>query len=255
MNEKELSQKVLEKIKEEKIQPKAKWEFLLKESLVWVLGTISLIVGGLAFSVVIHMSLTNDWDVYEYISESFLGFLFGTLPYFWLLFLALFVFIADYNFRHTKTGYRHKLYVIVTGSIITSMLLGGIFYVVGMGRTIDRALSENAPQYYHIMNHRRALWGHPERGLLSGVVVELVDEDNFKLKDMKNSVWMIDGDDAVMIGGMELIKEGERLRVIGKRFDDNNFKAIRIMPWIPRTGPVMKINSEIMLKWVAPQPR
>jgi hypothetical protein len=232
-DKKELSQKVLDKIKEKNIQPKPRWECLLKEYLIWIFGTGSLLVGGLAFSVVIYMFVTNDWDVYEYIDESFFGFIVATLPYFWLLFLALFIFIADYNFKQTKTGYRYKLIAIISVSVFISMFLGMVFYVAGMGKIIDRTFSENVPQYYHIMNKRMIIWKHPEKGLLSGVVVEVFSNTEFKLKDTNNIYWSVDGQGAVVMGEINLIRKGERLRIIGKRLNENNFKALRIMPWIP----------------------
>jgi len=232
-DKKELSQKVLDEIKEKNIQPKPRWEFFMRECLVWVFGTISLIVGGLAFSVIIYMFITNDWDVYEYIDESFFGFIIATLPYFWLLFLAFFIFIADYNFRQTKTGYRYKFIAIISVSIFISMFLGLVFYVAGMGKIIDRAFSENIPQYYNITNKRLIIWMHPEKGLLSGIVVEVFSDRGFKLKDTRSIYWVVDDKGAVIVGGVELIKKGRKLRIIGEKLDNGNFRALKIMPWIP----------------------
>ncbi len=228
-----LSQKVLNQIKEKNIKPKPTLEFFLRECFVWFFGTISLLVGGLVFSVIIYMFVTNDWDVYEYIDESFFSFILVTLPYFWLLFLAFFIFIADYNFKHTKTGYRYKLIFIISISILISIVLGFIFYIAGMGKIIDKAFSENIPQYYHIMNKRMIIWKHPERGLLSGIVIEVFGDSVFKMKDINNIYWFVDKKNAVIVGGLSLIEDGQRLRVIGKKIDENNFKAFKIMPWIP----------------------
>jgi len=99
MNDKNISQKVLEAIKNQKIVPKPKWTFLLKENLMWAFGIASLIVGGLAFAVIIHMVRNNDWDVYQDISGGLLQFILLTLPYFWIVFLALFIFIAHSIFQ------------------------------------------------------------------------------------------------------------------------------------------------------------
>jgi hypothetical protein len=223
----------LEEIKEKKIQPKPKWEFLLKEYLIWVFGIGSLLVGGLAFSVIIHMSITNDWDVYEYINNSLVSFILATLPYFWLMCLGIFIALAYYNFKHTKSGYHYQIHALVLVSVISSILLGGVFYSVGLGRTLDVVFSENVPAYHQFMNHRRALWKHPEKGLLAGIITEK-NGDDIKVKDFDGKTWSISLDDIIFDDDLD-IEKGSRVRLIGRVTSDGEFKAERLMPWVRRT--------------------
>jgi hypothetical protein len=67
----EFGPKLLEKIKEEKIAPKPRWTFLLKESVVWGAGSLALIVGGLVTAVVIYFFRDNSLNVYQRMDGSF----------------------------------------------------------------------------------------------------------------------------------------------------------------------------------------
>ena len=60
MEKENISKQVLEKIKDKKIKPKSKWEFLLKDYVWWFLGILALNIGGLAFSVIIYFLVNND---------------------------------------------------------------------------------------------------------------------------------------------------------------------------------------------------
>ena len=84
MSENNIPNQVLEKIKN--IRPTPRWQFLLRDYSVWILGAVSLALGSLSFSVVLFMLANNDWDIYSEISNSFFKFLLITLPYFWLVF-------------------------------------------------------------------------------------------------------------------------------------------------------------------------
>jgi hypothetical protein len=52
--EKDLSKEVLEKIKKQRLKPKSKWHFVLKDSAVWFVFAASIILGALSFSVILH---------------------------------------------------------------------------------------------------------------------------------------------------------------------------------------------------------
>lgn len=229
MHKKSLSEKVLATIKEKKIQQKAKWTFLLRDWVVKMFGLASLLVGSLAFSVIIYMMRSNSWGEYAYVSDSFLQFFLLTLPYFWIVFLILFVLIADYNIRHTKKGYRYRLPVVVLGSILVSVVLGSLFYNIGMGQTIDNVLSKNTAYYEQFINPGFKMWHNPEKGLLSGRIISIKSENKLEFADIEGHVWLVDYNvnDCVMPGHRPV--EGLQLRLFGRISEDNYFEATRIM--------------------------
>ncbi|MDA3839866.1 MAG: hypothetical protein PF572_02145 [Patescibacteria group bacterium] len=244
MDEKTLSERVLAKIKEKKIERKAKWTFLLRNYVVWGAGIISLLVGGLALSVVIYMMRHNGWGEYSYVSDSFLQFIFLTLPYFWLVFLGLFVFIADYYIKHTNKGYRYRLPVVVVGSIFVSFLLGGLFYNLGMGQAIDDVLGRQAPFYRQFINPNMKRWNNPEKGLLSGKIISVNSESEFFLRDIDNTEWIVFYEET-LVHPIFGVKEDMQINILGKMIGQDSFKADHIKPMGPGRGSADRNMQEM----------
>jgi len=232
MDKKSLSEKVFATIKEKKIQQKAKWTFLLRDYVVRIFGIMSLLVGGLAFSVIIYMMQNNSWGEYSYVSDSFLQFIFLTLPYFWIVFLVLFVVIADYNIRHAKKGYRYRLPVVVLGSVMVSLVLGGFFYNIGMGQAIDDVLSKNTKYYEQFINPGFKMWHNPEKGLLSGKIISLESENELEFEDIEAKRWLVfyNKENCIVRGHEPSI--GLHLRLFGTTLGDNSFEAKKIIPMV-----------------------
>lgn len=239
MNRENLSQKVFEKIKEKKIQPKSKWKFLLKNYFIWTAGVFFVFIGALSFSVIIYMLNNNGWGEYKYINDNLLSFVFLSLPYFWILLLFIFVFMADFYLRNTKNGYRYKLPVIVSVTIFLSFLFGLLFNQIGVGQAIDDVLAKNAPLYEEVINPRVKMWHKPQSGIISGVVLSEVFEKDFELRDIENKNWVILIED-VENHFLSKAKKGDFIRIIGDKISENIFKAQRIMPMGPGRGYMMK---------------
>lgn len=233
----DLVKKTLEAIKQKHITPTPRWQFLLKDSFVWAGAGIMLVLGSLAVPVIIHMLVTNDWDVYEYLNGSFGQFVLLTLPYFWIVCLMLFSALAYYNIRHTKSGYRfHMLYVSIA-SITVSFLFGAALYGAGLGQIIDQKLADHIPFYEQIARPRRLLWMQDQHGLLAGTVTGVVDEAHFILLDFRNKNWEVTYQiPAMMRQPFPFIQDGIRVRAIGQRIDDTHFAAHLLAPFNPLLG-------------------
>lgn len=230
---------LLEKIKEKKLKPKSRWHFLLKRYGIWTIGIFSLVIGALAFSVIIYFLKYNDWDIYEELSDSFLGFVFLTLPYFWLLFLLLFIFIIYYDLKHTKKGYRYSLPIVLAISVGSSMLLGAIFFQAGFGEIIDEAAGKNLPLYERFINPRVQLWTQPEHGRLSGLVIKKLSEDEIIVLTHEMLKWNALLFDAKRPNDFK-IKVGRPIRLMGEKTGNQVFHAIKILPVGPGRGFFMR---------------
>lgn len=230
-----LSHKILDAIKEKKIIPKAKWTFLLKDYAILVASLLSLIIGSLAFAIIIYMVKNNDWDVYEYINDSLLGFIFVTLPYLWLVFLALFILLAYYNFKHTKKGYKFRFHFIIIGSIVISMLFGSVLYAAGVGQKIDEVFAEQIPVFHRFFNQRTQIWNQTEKGLLAGLVIS-VNDQSLEVIDFNRKPWTVDITETRIAPGTEIIIK-RPVRIIGERIDEHNFKAWQISTKRPLNFP------------------
>ena len=241
-----LGDKVLRKIKEEHIAPKPRWQFLLKDYFIWFLFLIALFLGSLAFCVALYVLSSNDWDLYHYLHTTLVGHILISIPYLWLLFLALFISIAYYNFKYTKSGYRRETYFIVGLSVVGSLFLGAFLYTLGAGEKIEDFVAASVPVYEKIAccSNRKDIWDQPASGLLGGTITVVQDASNFELKDFSGTDWRVqENDDTLEYDPLE-IKAGEEVKIIGEKQLDSVFWAREIRPW-KNKGAAHKANARI----------
>lgn len=189
MDREKLSDKILDKIKNTKIEPKPRWYFLMKNYTLYLFGALALIFGALGMSVLIYLLKYNDWQSGLHI-DNFLGFILMTLPYFWIIFFTLFVFIIYYNIKHSQKGYRYPAYLIISFAFLASVILGEIFFVAGFGEKIDDILGRKAPLYKEMFNPQMNFWFNPEAGRLAGLIFFEENADIY-LIDHSGKIWNI----------------------------------------------------------------
>lgn len=231
MNEQELSDIVLNEIKDKHITPKPRWEFLLKDSAVWITGTASFIVGGIAVSVMIHLLTSDDFAIAVANGRSPGAVFLGSIPYFWILFFIGFLIIARYNLKHTKRGYRYTLPVFAVAGVLISGVLGIVFYNMGIGPDVESELAEHVPAYMYYGHPRAMLWSHPEQGMIAGTILEVEDDTSFQLRDFDSIVWKIEP--ASTTTDWPDMTPGMHVRIIGQESDRQDFRAVKILPWRP----------------------
>lgn len=229
-----LSDKIIEKIREEKIEPKPRWHFLLHDCFVWTAFTISVLTGALSFAVILFVFLNNDWDLYRYLKVNPLEHLVFSLPYLWVIILIPFLALAYYNCKHTKSGYQYETYAILGLSVAASLVLGLMFhFAFGFGEKIDAALSGNLPVYarIHAYCNRQNIWSQPEKGLLAGEIRKIVENDDFELEDFRGLVWRVEKDEKILVPANFLIIVGRKVKLIGEKRDERLFRAGEIRAW------------------------
>jgi hypothetical protein len=224
--------KILEKIKSSHIKPKARWQFLLKNYLTWATSAVALIMSAASFSAMIYLLRFSDLALKNEIKKSSLEILLLTLPYFWIVFLIIFIFLIYYNIKKTKSGYRYPIWLVSLIALSTSIFLGSIFSVLGWGAKLDEKLSKNAPFYSEMINPHLEFWSNPSQGRLLGLVISPLSEDkSFQLLDKDQNVWSVQLQTVVGGGNHEfLINTGQSIRLLGKQAASEEFIAIRIMP-------------------------
>lgn len=236
-----LQQQILEKIKNESLSPKPRWHFLLKERLVWTLGVLALLVGAAAVSVMLYLAKSNEWFALAEGDRSFAAWLLLSLPYFWIVFLSLFLWLLSYNLKHTRSGYRYPAILIALAAILASVILGGVFFALGLGAKIDDILGRQAPLYDRVFNPHIDLWSQPEEGRLLGLVVALTDEEHFLLADRNRGEWQVvnnDDDDLVIIG--------QPIRVVGRISGEREFTATKILTMKPGRSFFKRLNDDMI---------
>lgn len=227
---KDLEKNVLDEIKMKHIEPKPRWHFLLREYIIWLVALVALIIGALAVAVSIYMMRENDWDVYELAGHGILGFVFLTLPYFWIILLIGFVVLGYYYLRHTKGGYRYQLITLLLSSVAASFVFGFALYQTGLAKAIDQGMSKYLPVYEKILDHRQKIWQSQEKGLVAGVVIGMDNPSTIRVLGIDKRQWQVRVT-AQTQGLPGKIVPGMRIRAMGQIAGDNILQAMRVIPY------------------------
>lgn len=221
MAENNLVNKIINKIREDKLEPKPRWHFLLKNYVIYLSGALALIFGALGVSVIIYLLKYNNWSMGSLSEEGVWGYIILTMPYFWLIFLAIFIFVLYYNLKHLKRAYRYPLKVIILLAFFSSIVLGEAFYLLGFGEKLDEELGSKSPLYQEVLNPQVNFWFQPEAGRLVGLAHSTAN--GLELIDPSGEIWEIVARDELM--SLPEIVAYEPLNIIGSIESDQVFKA------------------------------
>lgn len=237
--DKNISQITLDKIKELKVKPISRNVFFMKKLLFWVLVGLSVVIGSISFAITISFLINNDWNLYNRFGFSFI---LRTLPYFWFVFLGLFIFLGEFYYKKTFLGYRHRSIVIVGTYLLTTIIIGSIIYSVRVEEFIEESLYKTVPIYRNVTFDRKSIWSQPEEGLLSGQII-LIGENRFKLVDQNGLLWDVRIGHDCFIGRQVYILEGERVKIIGDIESGQLFIAREIRPWFNNIGKMNLLHK------------
>jgi len=228
-----LTQKVVRKIKQEKIVPKAKWKFRLKNGLIWLGFSVAILIGA---TYLFLITLIFSDLVLGRTNKILLGkglFLMKAIPLSWIGLVLLLALVAFVDFRKTKRGYRlnwNKVVILVLGTYL--LLSGGLLW---LSRSSQYHWLCLMPSYRRIDLIKQEVWSHPEEGLLAGEIISLEEnrnsgERNFRLKDFKGITWAVSLSAEANIRRV-VIEPGETIKLLGKQVGDKEFEAKELRPW------------------------
>lgn len=240
-----LIKNIIGKIKKEKIKPTPKWVFLLKRSVILGLFVLSILFGSIAVSIIFCQINDADWGAYSKMDNNFFGFVVTALPYFWIILMIGFLFLAYYNFRHTKTGYRHSVFAIFGLSIFISIITGTILHMSGMSESLEDAF-HCIPQYEKLHYGKQFLWQRPKKGFLSGTIVQLEDGKIIMLQDFDRHDWLVNIEDLPPMPP-PMFHEREMVKMIGDMLDPDRFHAQVITPW-HRFNVIQRCPMQVEIK-------
>lgn len=230
---KNIKKDVLQKIQEQNIKPKPRWQFLLKSAFIKVIAVIGIAVGSIGFGIILFLFEAN---FVEFNLASGLGSfetIILSIPVVWILVLCLSVFIAFYNLKHSDSGYRYESIKVFAVSVVVSLLLGFVIYISGFSNVLSNAFADHIPYYSQLLDPRYAVWNRPSEGYLAGDIKELmVDSESSKLllTDLSGKQWTVDYSNASVKGKVQLIS-GARVKIIGNVKSESAFSASEIRPW------------------------
>lgn len=203
---------------------------MLRNCIFWLFLAVTTLIGALAVTVILFMLSDNDWDVFEYLDRSLFEHVFISIPYFWIAILALFSLIAYYSFKHTRHGYRYEMYKVVAGSLLLSLAVGAVLFRYGLDSEIHEIFSRQVPFYNNLVYTKEDIWIFPDKGVISGEIVDIKNKRNFKLRDFDGNIWRIQGDDVDWPDNFAAA-EGVRIKLIGERRGEHLFFVKIVKPW------------------------
>lgn len=185
----ELSQKILERINEDHIVPLPKWRFLVLRSIFWVLAILSIIFGSIGVSTILYLLFTYHLHGVLIISHDVREFLLMT-PILWMVFLSLFVIVANESIKRTKGGYRHRLSSVVGVVMLASVVLGAGLNFLGLGKFTHEHLRQVSLYKVAIYDADDA-WSRHSMGRLAGTVNSISGTSSFSVIDFDGEVWEV----------------------------------------------------------------
>ena len=223
------SQKLLNEITAKQIKPSPRWHFVLQNYIFWSMFLIFIILGSVAFSIILYAATESDFDLLSS-SGSKIEFLFSILPLLWILFLAIFFLISVFGIRHTKTGYRYPLLKILSANVLLSILLGILFFYTGGAEKIEQIFAENVPVYKSFEERRISRWSNPESGFLAGVILENKNNEIILIEDFNGEQWEINIQNTI-IRPRASLGLGGKIKIIGEVLEKDVFVAKEIRRW------------------------
>ncbi len=224
------SEKILEKIEQGGVTPKAKWKFIAERYSIRTLAFVSLVLGSLAFSLILFLLMDQDWNIRQAMGTNWFRWLFLSLPIAWIIFFLLFLATVYFSIRHFKKGYKYPAYFIVLSALITVVFFGSLAAGLGLHQKIHSLFTRRLPFYPGIFDARINNWEQPTAGLIAGQIV-LPNKDGFELKDFRGQTWEIQVSEETILPNSDDLSIGEMVKIIGQKLGQNNFKAQEIRFW------------------------
>lgn len=222
-----LSEKISKQLKGLKRRPK--WQFVIKRTLVWSILVVAIFAGAIAFSMILFQLQIIDWDIHSKLGKGPIRPFLSVLPYFWLSISAILFTIIYFDYKQTKSGYKHSGGVIIIASILISVVLGSILHSIKVSERMEQFLQRHH-SYQQLHHNPEDFWLSPEHGLLGGEIIELQEDQNFTLEDFKQQMWNIDASKPEM-KGVIFIKPNGTIKIIGEPTGPFEFRADELRPW------------------------
>ena len=224
--QKNIEERILDKISKDHIEPKPKWEFLLQNSYFWILGILTISLGALAFSTSIFIFQNIKWEIYKATHNNIFTFTIDFIPFLWVILFIIFIVFTHHIVRKTRNGYKHHMTMVIGLSLFISIALGMFLANVGVGKGVDNNFDGRVPFYHSIEMRNNESWDKPESGLLIGKVTIVGGDFILTSHDEKNwSLLTNEIDEEILIN----LSNGSLVRIIG--FEENeHFHVCGILP-------------------------
>ncbi len=230
---KNLKDKIKEKIKKEK--PNPKWQYTTNEilkNLILIILWISIVIGIGAFTyILIHY---NPWTKVPYAFKYFWNNLFG-LPWEFMIILGILIIISYYLVKKIHFIYRLNRWLIV-GIILLSLILG---YFIAEKIGINQKIA-NIELIRKIYQSQGKLIQTKRTAIVIGLITE-IDKEKLTIKDTAGYNWSVVIDKNTIFPQGSKFFLGEIVKIQGIT-NKNSINAIIMQPLNIKLRGYRKIN-------------
>jgi len=225
---------VLGRIEKESLSPRARWQFLAIDCVIWGAWLVTVVLGAMSVAVLLYMGGYAWFALYEATHPNSWTFFFDILPYIWISMFVCMGILAYFNMRHTKRGYKYPLWWMVVSSVVLSVIGGIALHMLGIGYMIDTQMDKTMPNYVSLEHSEAQVWQHPAEGRLLGVFSTMDEKDElYVFTDTNTQQWSIQTIE-LRVADRELLSSGSTVRVLGTITDEVQglFHACGVFPWM-----------------------
>jgi hypothetical protein len=223
-----LTKSILATIEKKKLTPHTKAWFQTKNSLVWGLVVLTIILAGVLLAGLIRELLEAEWEIASRYPGGSFRFIREAVSFLWLAGILSAFAMSFVFFRQTKRGYRYGVFGLGGVLIVASLALASSL----IPTDIPGDLRDFREKQLGIPPFDEAQWLNPEEGFLIGKIQQSQNA-LLILNTLDKSLWEVGIGDAKIAPMMRLVI-GEEIRAMGEKTGENSFEAEIVMPCHPR---------------------
>lgn len=224
-----ISEKIIKKIKEEKIVPIPRWRFVSWNVLLWLAISFAVVCAGLAISLIFADLADGDWDLRPRMGIDLMTYIWNTFPFLWVIIGLILIFMAYYELRFWAKSYKTSDLIRFIYVFSAILILSLVIYYSGWQNPVRKFLIDRVPLVKQIEERKQIIWNQPENGRLSGIII-VVNDKEIVIEDANGRNWVVDAKKASKARKVKLVV-GERIKILGHMIDQENFSADIVRPW------------------------
>ncbi|HPQ21063.1 MAG TPA: hypothetical protein PK147_04385 [Saprospiraceae bacterium] len=228
MNEIDFNE-IIEKIKNEDIEPTPKWYFKLRKGYWLVLFLFFILIGSIAFSIILFAIREVDFNLLTHMGHSTGELILALVPLIWIVLLVLFLSGSLYAIYHTDKGYKFRFIELIAANVSLSVLIGTFIFLVGGAQWLETSFALKTEFYESIESRKEKIWHNPDAGSIVGVIKE-VDENRIIISDIDDQEWSVNIDKAIIPRSV-FLEIGEKIKIEGTVISKQDIEAINLYPW------------------------
>jgi hypothetical protein len=228
-----ISKSIIKKIEQEKIEPRSKMFFFLRNSIFIGGGIIFFLFGVVGTAIIFHF--WNHLEFAEFLWKSPLILIkiltFG-VPFFWFIFAIILGVFTNFMARKSPRGYKIPI-VLGIGVLLFLQIASGFFLEKSnIGDAVDEVMEHRISFYKGAEKMRNNMWRSVEDGFLAGEIIEIKSDVLFLLDDSNQKEWEIKCKECSEMPFLDkILKIGKKVKMVGKKTGEKTFETKMVRPF------------------------